>query len=161
MRGRARAQPATRPPDALALAATRPDGRARAPGTYLLTYLLTCSTRAAAARRGAGRGGRGEAGGGGGDGGPMRMASAAAARTTTSRPHPFGRRLARPPSRARRPSLAPTAPSRELRARGDSMCGARLSATQSTRRVIARVSYALDPGSESCNCPVLANTYLL
>jgi hypothetical protein len=36
--------------------------------------------------------------------------TSAAATTTTSRPHPFGRRLARPPSRARRPSLALTAP---------------------------------------------------
>ena len=63
----------------------------------------------------------------------------AAATTTTSRPHPFGRRLARPPSRARTPSSALTAPSRELRARGDSMCGA----LKRARHVIARVSWAL------------------
>ena len=79
-------------------------------------------------------GGVGEEAGGSGSGGHDHGIGGAAT-TTASRPHPFGRRHARPPSCARRPSLAPVALGRELRARGDSMGGA----LKRTRHVIARV----------------------
>ena len=77
--------------------------------------------------------GDGGSGSGSSSGSSSAMALAAAPHP---QPHPLGLRLVRPPSRARRPSSALTAQSRELRARGDRMCGA----LKRARHVIARVS---------------------